>query len=94
VALAAGLTGVVVNPSQALAAATVNHFSHVQHFDAGCGFPATTEYSTGTEHLIVQELPNGTFHVTYGETFTVLQVADDPDIAPFERQAQTRSPST
>ena len=86
IAVAAGLGGAAVAAASASAAATVNHFSKVQHFDAGCGLPGATEYATGTEHLNVRDLDNGTLHVTYGETFKILQVSDDPTVAPRERQ--------
>jgi hypothetical protein len=64
----------------------VNHFSKVAHFPPGCGFPGSTEYSTGTEHLQVVEFTDGTLHVAYGETFTILEVSDDPTVPPRERQ--------
>jgi hypothetical protein len=64
----------------------VNHFSTVREFPAYCGFPASTEYATGTEHLQVVVLPSGTLKVTYGETFTILEVSNDLAVPPRERK--------
>jgi hypothetical protein len=60
-------------------------FSTVQHFDGGPGCPAATEYATGNDHLIIVD-EGDSFHVTFGETFQILVVFDDPTIPAFERQ--------
>jgi hypothetical protein len=64
----------------------VNHSSTVKEFPAYCGFPASTEYATGTEHLQVAVLPSGTLQVTYSETFEILEVSSDPAVPPRERK--------
>ena len=68
---------------------TNNHFYTAQYFDADpkCGPYAigVTEIATGNEHFIAVE--NGdTLHVTYGETFQILAVPDDPAIPSNTRQ--------
>jgi hypothetical protein len=61
-------------------------FSTVQHFpDAGPGCPAATEYATGNDHLVIVEMGDS-LHVTFGETFRILVVFDDPALGSFERQ--------
>jgi hypothetical protein len=61
-------------------------FSTVQHFpDAGPGCPAATEYATGNDHLVIVE-EGDSLHVTFGETFRILVVFDDPALGSFERQ--------
>jgi hypothetical protein len=61
-------------------------FSLVQHFpDAGPGCPAATEYATGNDHLVIVETDDS-LHVTFGETFRILVVHDDPTIPSYERQ--------
>ena len=65
---------------------TVNHFSKVNHYDGCGGFAGVTEYATGTEHLHVVEFANGTVNVSYGETFWITEVSDDPTVPPRERQ--------
>jgi hypothetical protein len=61
-------------------------FSTVQHFpDAGPGCPANTEYATGNDHLVIVETDDSV-HVSFGETFRILVVFDDPTIPSFERK--------
>ena len=62
-----------------------NNFSTVQHFAGGPGCPATTEYATGNEHLVYVETSDGV-HVSYGETFRILVVPDDPSLPSAQRQ--------
>jgi len=62
------------------------HFSTVQHFDGSpeCG-PGATEYATGNNHLQIVDLGDSV-HVTFGETFQVLTVPDDPAAATILRR--------
>lgn len=60
-------------------------FSTVQHFEGGPGCPAATEYATGNDHLVLVDAGDS-FHVTFGETFQILVVFDDPTLPAFERQ--------
>jgi hypothetical protein len=60
-------------------------FSTVQHFDPECGFPGATEYATGNDHFVLVE-EGDRVHVTFGETFRILVVFDDPAFGSFERQ--------
>jgi hypothetical protein len=62
-------------------------FSTVQHFDPipECGFPGATEYATGNDHLVIVD-QGDSLHVTFGETFHILEVPDDPAFPTIERQ--------
>ena len=62
-------------------------FSTVQHFDLipECGFPGATEYATGNDHLIIVDMGDS-LHVTFMETFRVLEIPDDPAFPTIERQ--------
>jgi hypothetical protein len=62
-------------------------FATEQHFDPipECGFPGATEYATGNDRLIIID-KGDSFHVTFGETFRILEVSDDPEVAPIERK--------
>ena len=62
-------------------------FSLVQHFDPmpECGFPGVTEYATGNDHLVIVD-QGDSVHVTFGETFRILVVYDDPAWPTEERQ--------
>jgi hypothetical protein len=62
--------------------------TRVQHFDPipECGFPGATEYTTGNDHLVIVD-QGDSVHVTFGETFRVLEVPDDPAFPTIERQA-------
>jgi hypothetical protein len=66
-----------------------NHFVTVQHFDAEplCGpfSIAATEIATGNEHLVIVD-QGDSVHVTYGETFHILAVPDDPSVPSDTRQ--------
>ena len=61
-------------------------FHHEQHFDADpvCG-PGGTEIATGNEHLIIVDRGDA-LHITYGESFKILVVPDDPSLPTFTRQ--------
>jgi hypothetical protein len=91
--LAAMVVAAVVAMAPAAAADTptitreIRHaFSTVQYFpDAGPGCPAATEYTTGNDHLVIVE-EGDSLHVTFGETFRILVVHDDPTIPSYERQ--------
>jgi hypothetical protein len=73
---------------QATVTTTVNKISYSEHYDSGgCPFPGSTEYVTGVEHRHVTDLPDGTLNVVYGITVKVLEVSDDPSVAPRERQS-------
>ena len=66
----------------------VNHFETSQYFpaDPNCRTPVgVTEIAVGTEHLHVTD-HGDTLHVTYGETFRIQEVWDDPSIPVGERQ--------
>jgi hypothetical protein len=54
-------------------------FSTVQHFDPDpeCGTPGATEYATGNGHLVIVD-QGDSVHVTFGETYHILVVYDDP----------------
>lgn len=72
---------------QATVTTTVNKISFSEHYDSGgCPFPGSTEYLTGTEHRHVTELADGTLNFVYGSNFKILEVSDDPSVAPRERQ--------
>ena len=72
---------------QATVTTTVNKLSFSEHYDnAGCGIPGSTEYLTGIEHRHVTELADGTLNVVDGINFKILEVSDDPSVAPRERQ--------
>jgi hypothetical protein len=62
-------------------------FSTVQHFDPipECGFPGATEYATGNDRLIIID-KGDSWHVTFGETFRILEVPDDPALPSWERK--------
>src|SRR5215216_2364698 len=62
-------------------------FSTVQHFDPipECGFPGATEYATGNDHFIIVDMGDSV-HVTFMETFRVLEVPDDPAFPTIERK--------
>jgi hypothetical protein len=60
-------------------------FSTVQHFPGGPGCPASTEYATGNDHFVLVE-DGDTVHATFGETFRILVVFDDPALGSFERK--------
>lgn len=62
-------------------------FSTVQHFDPipECGFPGATEYATGNDHLVIVD-QGDSLHVTFGETFRVLEVPDDPAFPTITRK--------
>jgi hypothetical protein len=80
------IAGPAAAGGKATVSTTVSHFSKANHFDGCLGFAGTTEYVTGTEHLQVVELANGTRHVSYGETFWITEVSDDPTVPSRERQ--------
>jgi hypothetical protein len=80
------IAGSAAAAGNATVTTTVSHFSKATHFDPCLGFAGTTEYATGTEHLHVVELADGTRHVSYGETFWITEVSDDPTIPSRERQ--------
>ena len=68
--------------------AAVRHaFSTVQHFDPipECGFPGATEYATGNDRLILVD-KGDSWHVTFGETFRIVEVPDDPALPSWERK--------
>jgi len=69
-------------------------FSTVQHFDPipECGFPGATEYATGNDHLILVD-QGDSWHVTFMETFRVLEVPDDPAFPTIERKGTIRCTS-
>jgi hypothetical protein len=90
--LAAMVVAAVVAMAPAAAADTptitreIRHaFSTVQYFPGGPGCPAATEYATGNDHLVIVE-EGDTLHVTFGETFRILVVFDDPALGSFERK--------
>jgi hypothetical protein len=62
-------------------------FSTVQHFDPipECGFAGATAYATGNDHLVIVETRDSV-HVTFGETFRILEVSDDPALGSFEHK--------
>jgi hypothetical protein len=62
-------------------------FSTVQHFDPipECGFPGATEYATGNDHLVIID-KGDSFHLTFGETFRIMVVYDDPTWPTEERK--------
>ena len=60
-------------------------FSTVQHFDPECGFPGATEYATGNDHLVIID-KGDSFHATFGETFRIMVVFDDPAFPTLERK--------
>jgi hypothetical protein len=72
---------------QATVTTIVNKLSFSEHYDSGgCPFPGATEYLTGVEHRHITELSDGTLNVVYGVNFKILEVSDDPSVAPRERQ--------
>src|SRR5215212_6118151 len=73
---------------QATVTTTVDKISYSEHYgNGGCPFPGSTEYVTGVEHRHVTELPDGTFNVVDGMNVKILEVSDDPSVAPRERQS-------
>jgi hypothetical protein len=70
-------------------------FSTVQHFDPipECGFAGATEYTTGNDHLVIVDMGDSV-HVTFGETFRILEVSDDPALGSLSVRARTRCTST
>jgi hypothetical protein len=62
-------------------------FSTVHHEDPipECGFPGATEYATGNDHLVIVD-QGDSFHVTFGETYRILVVFDDPTWPNEERK--------
>ena len=90
VALVASLA--VTSPASAAGKATVtttvNKLSFSEHYDSGgCPFPGSTEYLTGVEHHHITELPDGTLNLVDGSNVKILEVSDDPSVAPRERQS-------
>lgn len=90
--LAAMVVAAVVAMAPAAAADTptitreIRHaFSTVQHFPGGPGCPASTDYAIGNDHLVIVE-EGDTLHVTFGETFRILIVFDDPALGTLERK--------
>jgi hypothetical protein len=73
---------------QATVTTTVTPISYSEHYDSGgCPFPGSTEYVTGVEHRHVTALPDGTLTVVDGLNVKILEVSDDPSVAPRERQS-------
>lgn len=73
---------------QATVTTTVDKISYSEHYDSGgCPFPGSTEYVTGVGHRHVTELPDGTLNVVDGINVKILEVSDDPLVAPRERQS-------
>ena len=73
---------------QATVTTTVNKISYSEHYDSGgCPFPGSTEYLTGVEHHHITELADGTLNLVDGSNVKILEVSDDPSVAPRERQS-------
>ena len=64
----------------------MNNVSEVEHFEGCGGGPGVTEYLTGREHVQVVDFGQGTLKLTYGLTFRVTEVSDDPTVPSRERQ--------
>jgi hypothetical protein len=69
---------------------TINiKFTGTQHFDAdpACGpfSIGVTEIATGNDHLVIVD-QGDSLHVTFGETFKILMVPDDPSLPTQTRQ--------
>ena len=64
----------------------VRPISFAEHFDAACGLPGSTEYWSGTERYHAVEFADGSVNITWGASFKVHQVSDDPTVAPRDRQ--------
>jgi hypothetical protein len=73
--------------AQATVTTTVHKLAYSEHYDAGCGIPGSTEYVTGIEHRQVVQLADGTLNLVYGLNVKILEVFDDPSLAPRERQS-------
>jgi hypothetical protein len=89
VILMLGPAGLAYAAKPAIERVINNHFTHSQHFDEApeCG-PygwAGTEIATGNERLVIVDRGDSV-HVTYGETFKILAVPDDPSIPTNTRQ--------
>src|SRR3954451_5171672 len=80
------IAGPAAAAGQATVTMTVNNRSEVEHFDGCGGSPGVTEYLTGREHLHFVEFTNGTLNVSYGTTFWVTEVSDDPTVPTRQRQ--------
>jgi len=90
VALMAALA--VVAPAsadgQAAVTTSVDKISYSEHYNSGgCPFAGSTEYVTGVGHRHVTELSDGTLNVVDGINVKILEVSDDPSVAPRERQS-------
>jgi hypothetical protein len=88
VVAAIGLAGWTAAPASAeppTITTKVDKFSVVHHFEACAGAPANTEYFSGIEHLQIVEQGDD-IHVSYGVTFHVFEVYDDPSIPTRERR--------
>jgi hypothetical protein len=80
------IAGPAAAEGQPTVTTTVNNLSEVEHFDGCGGSPGVTEYLTGKEHFQVVDFTDGTLKVSYGRTFRVTEVSDDPALPPRERQ--------
>src|SRR4051794_21360483 len=81
------IAGPAAAAGQPTVTTTVKDLSEVEHFDGcGAGAPGVTEYLTGRDHLQVVDFGDGTGKVTYGSTFRITEVSDDPTVPPRERR--------
>jgi hypothetical protein len=93
IALGASLlvaTAGVVAAGQPVISRTIDiHFEHTQHFDGNpaCGpfMGGVTETATGNSHVVAID-QGDSFSVTFGETFKILAVPDDPSFPTTTRQ--------
>ena len=91
VAAALFIAASLVAPRPAHAATPVvtrsitNGFSTVQHIAGDSSCAGVTEYASGNEHLVYVETAESV-HVSYGETFRILVVPDDPSLPAVQRK--------
>jgi hypothetical protein len=82
------VTSPALAQGRATVTTTVDKISYSEHYDSGgCPFPGSTENVTGVGHRHVTELPDGTLNVVDGINVKILEVSDDPSVAPRERQS-------
>jgi len=67
---------------------TVRHVQFADHYDdnPSCGTVASTVYYDGTDRLHVA-FAGDTIHASYGATFKIREVPDDPSFPTLEREA-------
>ena len=87
---ATGPTAGVAAAGQPVIDRTIDiHFVHTQHFDGNpaCGpfMGGVTETATGNSHVVAID-QGDSFSVTFGETFKILAVPDDPSFPTTTRQ--------